>query len=114
MSNALRKYRRRKRTVKIVELDRVLNDLNDKPFSDAEGGFTLRRAMKAALGNSVPSDQTADAKAKEHCYDLMVQVKNANGELEISSEDVAIIKKRVGEMYPPWIVGQAAKMIEGN
>ena len=100
--------------MKITTLDTVLVDIDDKP-SHAEGQpFTLRRAMKAALGNQLPSDGNADAKAKEHCYDLMVAVKSANGELEIDAEDAALIKKRIAEMYAPVIVGQAIKLIENK
>lgn len=100
--------------MRITTLDSVLTDLDDQPFKDGANDFTLRRVMKAALGNSVPSDGSVDVKHKEKCFDLMMAVKSANGELELDSEDVTIIKKRIGEMYPPWIVGQACKLIENK
>lgn len=104
------------RKMKITTLDTVLVDIDEKPYTDpqTQTPFTLRRAMKAALGNHVQSDASADAKHKELCYDLMIAVSKANGELEMDAENVTIIKKRIAEMYPPWIVGQAAKLIESK
>lgn len=100
--------------MKITTLDAVLKDIDGNDAKDGQFPFTLRRAIRGALGNHVPSDAGASAEDKERCFDLMIAAGEANGEWEIKSEDATLIKSRVSQMYPPWAAGQAAKMIEGS
>jgi hypothetical protein len=100
--------------MKITSLETGITNIDDVVFKDNEKPLTLRRLMMNALATGVASDQNAKAKDKEHCYDLMLAVKTANGELELEAEDAAIIKDRIAQLYQPIIVGQAVKLIEGK
>lgn len=100
--------------MKVTNLETAMVNTDDVEYKDGDKLLTLRRVMVAALAAGLPSDQGMQAKEKEHCYDLMLLVKSANGELELESEDATIIKNRINQMYPPIVVGQAVKLIEGK
>lgn len=98
----------------VKALATVLVNINDEEMKDGEKPLTMKRLIMNALGSGVASDQSASAKDKEHCFDLMMQVKSAGDEIELDVEDVGIIKNRIAQLYAPLISGQASKLIEGK
>lgn len=89
-------------------VDQVLCDLNGKPIpEDASEGSkpaTIRFVAVNALLASVDGENpSGDEKAKR--YSLAIKL-HAGGEHEFAPEDLALIKRLVGQVYGPLIVGQ--------
>ena len=89
-------------------VDVVLHDLNGKPIpedaSDGSKPATIRFVAVNALLATVPNEApTGDEKAKRYTLALSL---NKGGEHEFTPEDLSLIKRLVGQVYGPLIVGQ--------
>lgn len=89
-------------------LDHVIVDLDGKPIAQDDSGkgkhADIRFVAVNALLASVPGDNpTGDEKAQR--YALAIRI-NAGGEQEFTPEELALVKRLVGQVYGPLIVGQ--------
>lgn len=86
----------------------ALKDRNDKgEMVDA----TLKIAIVNALLAPVQKEEAGTIKIKK--YELAKKVFQ-NDEIDIIAEDISLIKGRVGEVYPPLLVGQINEILEGK
>lgn len=76
---------------------------------DGKGPVTLASATVEAL--LLPSQDSGEDKAK--AYHLAMRV-SKGGVQEVTVEEIAAIKKKIGEQWPPIIVGPAFDMLEGK
>lgn len=67
--------------------------------------------INALMSNNPEERVSGDEKLKR--YDLALKIKNSN-ELNLSSEDITLLKKLIGNVYSTLIVGQSYKMLEGE
>ncbi len=74
------------------------------PDPDAQP-MTLKDVCMTALLTQMQGDAETKGQAYR-LYTLANQVK-ADGMVNITAFDVALIKERIERIYPPWIVGQA-------
>jgi len=58
-------------------------------------------------------DEKSNGEEKLKRYNLAEKIHKAQ-ELEIATEDIVLLKKRVGDVYPTIIVGPAFRMLEGK
>jgi hypothetical protein len=103
-----------RRTMK-VNFSAPMVDLDGKPIlQGAEGSepAQLKHVALIALGNASDPKQPDDAAKKMRCFDLMVKIANG-GELELTPEDAALIKEKIGIGYPPLIMGRAFEHLNG-
>lgn len=47
-------------------------------------------------------------------WELAVKIKNTPDPIELTAEEISLIKKLVGKAYSPMIVGQTWKILEGE
>lgn len=47
-------------------------------------------------------------------YDLAQKIYNTKNKLSVDAERITLLKKLVGDLYPPMIVGQVYRMLEGE
>lgn len=89
----------------LVHLDGVALKTNDVPL-------TLKGASIEALMTLVESDRKASGEVKFKRYELAVKVKGG-GEVEVTPEEIVMLKERIGEVYGPAVVGPAYKLLNG-
>ena len=96
-----------------VNFATVLTGLDGEPIktppvgTGEPGVLTLADAAKNALMNI---EQGEDGAAKFKCWELAMK---ANGEVELTAEEAALIKKKIGNIYSPLVVGPAYKLLNG-
>lgn len=93
-----------------VDFDTALLDIRGKPIETAPGGppMTLAYAACEALLALKPTDTGID---KAKCYRLAMAIVNG-GTVNLTPEDAALIKAKIGEIYAPIIVGRAFDLLD--
>jgi len=95
-----------------INLDQEFKALNGETMKSTDGSVTLRSICTEALLNVTPEEKlTGEEKAKR--YKLANDIFNSKDEdFEMQIEDVALLKRLVGELFTPIIVGQAFSFFE--
>ena len=95
-------------TKNLITFDgQTMKDIVDGEAVDA----TLRMAMVNAILSPVEKESGMDKVKK---YELAKRIHNAKDEVELSAEDISLIKERIGEVFPALIVGQVFDLLEGK
>lgn len=94
----------------------TLLDLDDKPIpGTADGGhLTLKLAVCEALTTGVEGDHALEGDKKLHQYKLARRIKKSAGPVDVSAEDITLIKARLAKRYNSLVVGQCYEIIERN
>lgn len=95
-----------------VDVSQVVRNLEGDPFKKEDGkDLTIRSlACMALLTQTREEKQTGEEKVE--LYDLAMRIHKCGKEIELKSEEITTIKKRIGEQYAALIVGQAWEMLE--
>ena len=108
----------------IIQLKTQLHTLDGKPLTQPkqrveegivvgqdEEDVILENLIKGALLQGNEKD-TADEKVEK--FELTLRISTAGDEIDLESEDIAMIKKLVGKIYAPLVVGQVFRLLEGK
>ena len=100
----------------LIDVNRVLVQMNGTPLMDTDSeGKAIEATVKVALVNAALSPEQKDTGVqKVQKYELARKMYQSESAVELSVEDVAMLKKRVEEVYPPLICGQLCAMLEGK
>jgi hypothetical protein len=97
-----------------IDFSAILLNLNDSPLMQPPGPngsevpATLAWVASEAL---LRATEEKDGQKKYKLYALALKV-GAGGEVELKSEDVALIKTKIGEQFAPLVVGRAFDLLE--
>jgi len=69
-------------------------------------------AVEALL--TTPSSPPTPAEEKARRYELALKIQNNPSRLDLSVDDLSFIKKLCDEHFPPLVMGQTRKMLEGE
>ena len=97
-----------------IDFGQELRTINGDPVPEGDANSkpaTLRFVSVNALLNPASEQIAGEEKVKR--FDLAMQIHKSNGSIELTVENVSLVKKLVGEQYTPLIVGQAWRMLEG-
>jgi hypothetical protein len=94
--------------VKLKDIDGtdIIPTANAKPMT-----------LKDVIFNSILSpSQDDDEKKKYEKYEIFKKVKEAgkDGLVELKAEEITTIKKSIGKVQPPLVLGQAFDLLEGK
>jgi hypothetical protein len=94
-----------------INFDQELKGLDGEALKEGDKAFTLKRAAVEALVALAPDDR---ANGEEKCkrWQLAVRV-NGGGEVELSPEEAAMVKERIGRLYGPLVIGPAWQLLNG-
>jgi hypothetical protein len=93
-----------------IDFTTVLVDLAGKPIVIEEGPMTLGAAAAAALVGQYKDDNPA-GQDKVKRWALAMRVHNAK-DIELTADDVKLIKDMVAKAYGPLIVGQVWAIVD--
>lgn len=100
-----------------VKFSTTINSITTgKPLQIAEGDAkrdcTLGYAsMEALMAFDPQVKESGEEKARS--YALAIRIAKANGEdIEITAEEVVLLKKKIGENFAPAVVGPAYEILE--
>jgi len=100
-----------------VQFGAVLKSITGEPlFEMAEDGkkedVTLKRAVINALMAILPDEKNIGGEEKLKRYLLAQKIQGGN--LEVTPEEVTMIKQLVGKVYGTAVVGPAFKLLNGD
>lgn len=99
-----------------LDFSQILRDLDGKELVEKPESrpIILRVLAVNALMATFEDERNLSGEEKVKRYDIAFLVHNSKDEpVEMSIEDVALIKRLIGRSYGPLLVGQAWKMLEG-
>jgi len=92
-----------------------LKSLNGELLKDTlADGKTTEITLGSAIINAllVPvQNEKGEEKVKK--YELGVRI-HQNDEIDLTAEEAALVKKRIGDVYGPIVVGQVFRLIENK
>lgn len=101
-----------------IKLNYVFKTLDGNPLKNQNKEFTFRQACENALLIERANPQTRqiikpiDGVEKMRRYGLAFQIHNAKSEIDISIEDIKLLKDLIADMGSPLIVGQAWNILD--
>jgi len=97
----------------VVEFDVELHSLDGSVLQDsATQKITLKNISVNAL--LTPADEKLAGEEKLKRYNLAQKIYASTAGIDMTTEEIALVKKLIGEIYPPLIVGQTWAMLEGK
>ncbi|KKN29313.1 hypothetical protein LCGC14_0845230 [marine sediment metagenome] len=95
-----------------IDISKLLKGLDGKPLVNQEEELTLGNVMGTALLMVYTDEQIGgDVKYKRH---QIAQRLYGQKTIELSIEEIALIKDLIGKAYGPTVVGPAFDMLEGS
>ena len=88
--------------------DLPMTDFDGKPYGD---GATLRTVAFMAIQAVLPTDDRMVVGQKLALYNLAAKVAKG-GVVDLSVEDLALLKERIGNAMTPMAVGKAFELLE--
>ena len=96
-----------------VLLTTPLRNFDGKIMKDGPGDLLLRNVLIQALSVPMPKDEPTQS-VKATRFDLGVKIASSDGEVDLISDEIKILKDLVAMGYVSLIYGQVAKMLEGQ
>lgn len=94
-----------------IDLNIAMLNENGESFKDNETLLTLGVIIKRALLTPQRDDSAA---VKVDKFETFVKVSNSELEVDLSTDDIVLIKKCIGESFGQIIVGQTYRLLEGK
>ena len=99
-----------------IDFTQKLTTLDGNAMKDVDGkGDAVDATLKLAVVNALlaPQKEQESGVDKIKKYELAKMVFKAEGEVDVTAEDITLIKKAVEKAFPsPIIVGQVNEMLE--
>lgn len=95
-----------------INVDEMLKTLDGKTMMDNDGkGNAIEASLKTLLVNAVLAPVKEDKGVdKVRKYELAKMIFKG-GEVDLTPEDIILIKKQVGDNFAPIVVGQVFEML---
>ena len=99
-------------------LNVILKTLDGKPLREAhesgERDVLLSHLAVNALLVNYPDEQSLSGEDKVKRFKLAQQINDADGDVEVTAEQVSLLKSLIAKGYTPLVVGQAYEILEGE
>jgi len=96
----------------LVNVNEILKSFSGETMKDIVDGEAVDATVKMAIVNAVLSPvQNEKGVDKVKKYELAKKVFNAD-EVDLDEDEIKLIKDRVGEVFPPVIVGQIYELLK--
>jgi len=100
----------------LIQVDTPLKNMDGQVMKDNDGaGNAVDATLRVAMINAILSPVEREAGTeKVKKYELARRIHSAKSEVELSIEEVSLIKERIGDVFPILIVGQIFDILEGK
>jgi hypothetical protein len=95
-----------------VKIDQVLQDVERQPIKSEKGKSLTMRDV--CINSLLTPTQGDDEKVKWDKYEIYKKLRDAKGEVELKLEELNVLKKCVGKIQPPLLMGQVYDMLENK
>jgi len=98
-----------------IKLNETLKGIDGKQLLDDIEIPGKKLTLKSKIITSLLTPQQEDKEAdKWSKYEIFKKVRDAKTEVELTAEEVTIVKKVIGKTQPVLILGQCFELIEGK
>jgi hypothetical protein len=97
-----------------LDVTKAITQYDGTPMMDVDAkGEPVQATVRLILVNAVASPVEGDKPIDKFTKDeLARRIYNAEKEVELTAEDVVLIKDRVGALFAPVVVGQIWRLLE--
>ncbi len=92
----------------------VLTTLTGMPIKDGEASLTLGAVATNALLMPYEDERNLSGDDKVKRFKLAQRIHDAQGEVDISSEEITLLKSLIAKAYTPLVVGRAFAILEAE
>ena len=98
----------------LIDFSAPILDPNGKPVAHEEGNWTLGKAAATALFNDLPAERERplDGESKRKNGDLGLAITSADGPLDLTVEQVANLKVRIGAIHNALFVSRSFALLD--
>jgi hypothetical protein len=97
--------------MKIKTLNERILNTDDQPILRENGQLRLRDVIDNSILAPLEGD---DEKKKYERWEIYKLIKNAGSEVSLTAEQISTIKKAIGKLQPPLILGQCFELLEAG
>lgn len=94
-----------------IKINTPILGLDGQPLLE---GFTVKEAMVQSLVTVLPGDEGLTGVQKFQAFTLATKINSADGFVDLSIEDMKLIKDRSGVMLSPVAMGRVWQALEQN
>ena len=100
----------------VIKVNTPLKTLGGEVMQDNDGkGNVMDATLKTVIVNALLSPVERESGVeKMKKYELATRIYKSEDEVELSAEEITLIKARVGELFAPLVVGQVYNALEGK
>lgn len=91
-------------------LDQIMTDLDGKDFGDKA---TLKMVCFGAISTPMQEDAAIPMDKRLRQYALLQKI-NAGGEVDLTADDMVLIKERAAKLYPILVFGRLVDALESE
>lgn len=96
----------------LVKVDMPLRTMEGHVMKESVNGEAQDATVKMVIVNAVLSPvQSEPGTEKVRKYELAKKI-YANDEVDLNEDEIKLIKERVGETFPPLVVGQVYELLK--
>ena len=96
-----------------INFDQALKALDGQPIMNETQQVTLKTVTVNSLLALFQDEQNLSGEEKAKRYVLATRI-YANPDIDLVAEEIALIKKLIGKMYAPLIVGQCFNILDSR
>lgn len=97
-----------------IDFTQKLYGLDGTVLKDGENEVSLAIIVSNSLLAALPSDSNMSAKSKVDLFRLAQKINLNPASVELTSEEVSLVKDRVGASYAPLVVGLVWSILDPN
>ena len=99
-----------------IDFSTVLVDIEGKALDSSPEDKTPATVSKVAIEALLAtfSDETIEGAEKLKRWELASKIKNAVSLVDITVEEITLVKKLIGKAFGPTVVGQVYQLLEGG
>jgi hypothetical protein len=98
-----------------TDFTQPINQLDGSPFTDGAGKpivTTLETAAETALLANHQDEQNLSGDEKIKRYALALKIFNNKKDVNLTADEIALVKKLIAKVYSPLVVGEAWRMLD--
>ncbi len=100
----------------LIDFEQTMKTLNGEEIKESEKKDSVPLTLKSVCINALLSEidrEKTSGEDKVERYELAKKI-HEGGTIELKTEQVVLIKERIGKFYLPLLVGGAFEMLEGQ
>ena len=99
----------------LIKVDILLKTMDGQVMKDMVDGEAIDATLRMAMVNAVLSPiEKESGMDKVKKFNLAKKIHDAESEVDLTVEEVSLVKERIGEVFPVLIVGQVFNLLEGK